>query len=92
MKTKIEVSKKAVLSKNSTKSITVVQNKLGINVVHFKSPTSLVGKDIATEHYLSEDELIKHTLIGMSDDAIVQLSNALTLYITEVLGVEQKSN
>lgn len=88
MKTKIEVSENSVTVKDTSRSVSVTKNRVGNNVIHIKGLTSLVGKEQASIHYLSEDDLIKHTILGMTDDGIVELASALMFYISEVLKKE----
>ena len=85
MKAEIKIEENNVVVKSDERSITVTKNKVGNNVIHIKGLTSLVGKEPASKHFLSEDELIKNTLIGMTDVAIVNLALALRLYVEEVL-------
>lgn len=85
MKTEIEISEKSVTVKDTSRSVSVTKNRVGNNVIHIKGLTSLVGKQQASAHYLSEDDLIKHTILGMTDDGIIELSLALNYYVIEVL-------
>ena len=87
--TKIEVvvSENKVVSKSTDRVIGITKNSKGINVVHLKSPTSKVGKESGIKSYLSEDELIKNSIIGLSDEAILDLHISLSLYVEEVLEV-----
>ena len=85
MKTEIEISEKSVTIKDTSRSVSVTKNRVGNNVIHIKGLTSLVGKQQASAHYLSEDDLIKHTILGMTDDGIIELSLALNYYVIEVL-------
>ena len=85
MKTEIEISEKSVTVKDTSRSVSVTKNRVGNNVIHIKGLTSLVGKQQASAHYLSEDDLIKHTILGMTDDGILELSLALNYYVIEVL-------
>ena len=66
------------------KEITIVKNDKGNNIIHFKSPTQYVGKEPGTRHYLSDDEKVKNTLIGLTDDSIKYLYAMLGEYITKI--------
>lgn len=86
MNLEIKVEENNVVVKNDTRSISVSKNKRGNNVIHIKGLTSLVGKEKGTKHFLSEDELIKNTIIGLSDEGIIALTQALILHSEKVLG------
>lgn len=88
MKARIEISENSVTVKDTSRSVSVTKNRVGNNVIHIKGLTSLVGKQQASAHYLSEDDLIKNTIIGMTDDGIVELASALMFYVSEVLKKE----
>lgn len=85
--TEVVVSENQVVVKSTDRVVGVTKNKKGINVLHFKAPTSKVGKEPAVKSFLSEDELIKNSLIGLSDEAIIDLTFALAHYVEEVLGI-----
>jgi hypothetical protein len=84
--TEVIVTENKVVSKSTDRVVEITKNKKGINVLHFKAPTSKVGKEPAVKSYLSEDELIKNSLIGISDEAVLDLTFALNQYAKEVLG------
>ena len=75
-----------VLVKSTDRVVGIIKNKKGINVLHFKAPTSKVGKEPAVKSYLSEDELIKNSLVGISDEAVLDLTFALNQYAKKILG------
>jgi len=66
------------------KEIIIVKNDKGNNIIHFKSPTQYVGKEPGIEHYLSDDEKVKNSLIGLTDDSIRYLYAMLGEYITKI--------
>jgi hypothetical protein len=86
-KVEIVVSDNQVVAKSTERVIGITKNSKGINVVHFKTPTSIVGKELGVKSYLSEDELIKNSVIGLSDEAILDLHISLSCYVEEILGV-----
>lgn len=89
-KIEIVVSENQVLAKSTDRVVGITKNSKGINVLHFKAPTSKVGKESAVKSYLSENELIKNSLIGLSDEAILDLYVSLSCYVEEVLEVTTK--
>lgn len=86
-KAEVIVTESKVMSKSTERVVCISKNSRGINVLHFKTPTSTVGKGSPVKSYLSEDELIKNSLIGLSDEAILDLHISLLVYVKEVLGV-----
>jgi hypothetical protein len=86
MKAEIRIDEDNVMVKSNKRSITVTKNKVGNNVIHIKGLTSIVGKSPASKHYLSEDDLVKNTILGLTDGGIVDLAVALRIYVEEVLG------
>lgn len=85
MKSEIRIEENNVVVQSSTRSVTVRKNKVGNNVIHIKGLTSIVGKGRASKHFLSEDDLIKNTLLGMTDEGVLDLALALKFYVEEVL-------
>lgn len=85
--TEIVVSENQVVSKSTDRVVSITKNRKNNNILHFKSPTSKVGKEQGVRHFLSEDELIKNSIIGLSDEAVLDLTFALAHYVEEVLGV-----
>jgi hypothetical protein len=85
--TEVVVSENQVVVKSTDRVVGVTKNKKGINVLHFKAPTSKVGVEPAVKSFLSEDGLIKNSIIGLSDEAVLDLAFALNQYVQEVLGV-----
>ena len=81
------VSDNNVLVKSSERSVAVVKNSKGVNVIHIKGLTHLVGKEPAVKSFLTENELVKNSIMGLSDEAILDLTFALNQYVEEVLGV-----
>lgn len=81
------VSENQVVVKSTDRVVGVTKNKRGINVLHFKAPTSKVGVEPAVKSFLSEDGLIKNSIIGLSDEAVIDLAFALNQYVQETLGV-----
>lgn len=80
------VAENQVIVKSTDRVVGVIKNKKGINVLHFKAPTSKVGVEPAVGSFLSEDGLVKNSIIGLSDEAILDLALALNEYVQEVLG------
>lgn len=85
MKTKIKIEENNVLVQSSIRSITVKKDEVGDNVIHIKGLTSLVGKKPAAQHFLSEDELIKNTILALTDEGVLTLALAIKFYVGEVL-------
>jgi hypothetical protein len=83
----VVVTENKVVVKSTDRVVGITRNKKGNNVLHFKAPTSKVGKEQGVKHFLSEDELIKHSMLGLSDEAVLDLAFALNQYVQEVLGV-----
>lgn len=81
------VSDNNVLVKSSERSVAVVKKSKGVNVIHVKGLTHLVGKQPAVKSFLTENELVKNSIMGLSDEAILDLTFALNQYVGEVLGV-----
>lgn len=79
------VSENQVIVKSTDRFVGITKNKKGINVLHVKGLTSLVGSEPAVKSFLSEEGLIKNSLMGFSDEAILDLYLALNQYIEEVL-------
>lgn len=88
MSKKIKVEEKEVGVKSEKRSIVVKNNREGHNLVIIKSLTADFGKENAVKFFLSEDDLIKNTIIPFSDDAIIDLTQALLLYSQKVLGAK----
>jgi hypothetical protein len=83
----VVVSENQVVVKSTDRVVSVIKNEKGSNVLHFKAPTSKVGTEQGVKHFLSEDGLIKNSMLGLSDEAIIDLTFALAHYVEEVLGV-----
>lgn len=81
------VSENQVVVKSTERVVGVTKNKKGINVLHVKGLTSLVGSEPAVKSFVSEDGLVKNSIMGLSDEAIIDLTFALSQYVEEVLGV-----
>lgn len=81
------VSENQVVVKSTERVVGVTKNKKGINVLHVKGLTSLVGSEPAVKSFVSEDGLVKNSIMGLSDEAIIDLTFALSQYVKEVLGV-----
>ena len=81
------VSENQVVVKSTERVVGVTKNKRGINVLHVKGLTSLVGSEPAVKSFVSEDGLVKNSIMGLSDEAIIDLTFALSQYVEEVLGV-----
>lgn len=86
--TEITVDNGAVTLKAEARSIGVRKNKQGSNVIHIKSLTANVGKEAGVKSFLSEDDLVKNTLMALSDDAIIELTISLMTYASDVLEAE----
>lgn len=85
--TKVVVSENQVVVKSTQRVVGITKTKKGNNLLHFKAPTSKVGTEQGVKHFLSEDGLIKNSMLGLSDEAIIDLTFALAHYVEEVLGV-----
>lgn len=81
------VSGNQVVVKSTERVVGVTKNKKGVNVLHIKGLTSLVGSEPAVKSFVSEDGLVKNSIMGLSDEAIIDLTFALSQYVEEVLGV-----
>lgn len=55
------------------------------NMIHITSLTSETGKEDGAVSMLSENEKIKYSLVGLSDEAIKELYACLHHYIKNVL-------
>jgi hypothetical protein len=85
--TEVVVTENKVVVKSTDRVVGITRNKKGNNVLHFKAPTSKVGKEEGVKHFLSEDGLIKNSMLGLSDEAVLDLAFTLNQYVREVLGV-----
>lgn len=85
--TKVVVSENQVVVKSTQRVVGITKNKKGINVLHVKGLTSIVGSEPAVKSFVSEDGLIKNSMLGLSDEAVLDLTFALAHYVEEVLGV-----
>jgi hypothetical protein len=85
--TEVVVSENQVVVKSTDRVVGITKNKKGNNLLHFKAPTSKVGTEQGVKHFLSEDGLVKNSMLGLSDEAIIDLTFALAHYVEEVLGV-----
>lgn len=83
----VVISENNVVVKSTDRVVGITSNGKGGNLVHFKAPTSKVGTEQGVEHFLSEDGLVKNSMLGLSDDAILDLAFALNQYVSEVLGI-----
>lgn len=81
------VSKNNVVVKSAERVVAVTKNSKGVNVIYTKGLTHLVGKEPAVKSFLSENDLVKNSIMGLSDEAILDLTFALNQYVEEVLGV-----
>jgi len=81
------VSENQVVVKSTERVVGVTKIKKGVNVLHVKGLTSLVGSEPAVKSFVSEDGLVKNSIMGLSDEAIIDLTFALSQYVEEVLGV-----
>lgn len=84
----IKIGLNGVSLKSETRSVGVKKNKKGSNILHIKSLTANVGKEAGVKSFLSEDDLIKNSIMSLSDEAIIEVTLSLMLYLTEVLGAE----
>lgn len=84
----IKIGLNGVSLKSETRSVGVKRSKKGGNLIHIKSLTANVGKESGVKSFLSEDDLIKNSLISLSDEAILEVTLSLMIYVTEVLGAE----
>lgn len=84
----ITIGLNKVSLKSETRSVGVKKNKKGGNLIHIKSLTANVGKEAGVKSFLSEDDLIKNSMLLLSDEAIVEVTLSLLMYVTEVLGAE----
>lgn len=85
--TEVVVSENQVVVMSTDRVVGLSKNKKGSNVLHFKAPTSKVGKEPAVKSFLSEDGLVKNSIIGLSDEAILDLHFAINQYVQDVLGI-----
>jgi hypothetical protein len=85
--TEVVVSENQVVVKSTQRVVGITKNKKGVNVLHVKGLTSLVGSEPAVKSFVSEDGLIKNSIMGLSDEAVLDLTFALAHYVEEVLGV-----
>lgn len=83
----VVVSENQVVVKSTDRIVGVTKNRKGSNVLYFKAPTSKVGVEPAVKSFLSEDGLIKNSIIGLSDEAVLDLAVALNQYVRETLRV-----
>jgi hypothetical protein len=90
MKTVVKVEKSSVVFKNNSRIIKVTKNREGNNMIHLKGLTSLVGEEPGAKHFLSEDGLVKNTVVGLTNATILDLTVALMMYVEEVLGTDLK--
>jgi hypothetical protein len=81
------ITEKSVLLGGYHRGISVTKKEENHNVLHIKSLTSEVGKGAGVTSFLSADEEIKNSLLGLSDDALLDVAFALANYAEEVLGV-----
>lgn len=86
-KKEVVVLENKVVVKSTDRVVGITRNKKGNNVLHIKGLTSLVGSEPAVESFISEDGLIKNSIIGLSDEAVLDLTFALAYYVEEVLGI-----
>lgn len=86
MSKKIKVEEKEVGVKSEKRSIVIKRNLEGQNLVVIKSLTADFGKENGIRFFLSEDDLVKNTIVPFSDDAIIDLTQALLIYSQKVLG------
>lgn len=84
----ITIGLNGVSLKSETRSVGVKKNKKGSNILHIKSLTANVGKESGVKSFLSEDDLIKNSIMSLSDEAILEVTLSLMMYVTEVLGAE----
>lgn len=81
------ITEKSVLLGGYHRGISVTKKDENHNILHIKSLTADVGKGAGITSFLSDDEEIKNSLIGLSDDALLDVAFALANYAEEVLGV-----
>jgi hypothetical protein len=81
----VVVEENQVVLKSTDRVISVTKNKSGLNTLHFKASTSKVGTDTAVTCFLSEEGLVKNTIVNLSYEAVIELYIALNQYIEEVL-------
>lgn len=75
----IDQTDSSVTVTSDKRSIRVLKREDGSHIIHIKSLTENVGKGSAVHHYLSEGEEVKNTIVGMSDDALKELTIALVM-------------
>ena len=83
----VVVTENQVVVKSTDRVVGITKNRKDNNVLYFKAPTSKVGKEQGVKHFLSEDGLIKNSMLGLSDEAVLDLTSALNQYVEEVLGI-----
>lgn len=86
---KLVVSENEILTKLEDRGLVVIRKQEGVNIIHFKALTLKVGKKPAVQSYLSEDELIKNSVINLSDEGLLALHISLRHYVEEVLGYKE---
>jgi len=67
------------------RDIIVIKNDKGNNIVHIKSLTKNVGKEAGVKHFLSDDEEVKNSILSLSDEALLELLQTLTVYKDKVI-------
>jgi hypothetical protein len=81
----LNVIDKGVTLVGKNRDIIVIKNDKGNNIVHIKSLTKSVGKESAVKHFLSDDEEIKNSILSLSDEALLELLQTLTVYKDKVI-------
>lgn len=78
----------AVVFRNTNRRISAIKSKVKdkkSTTLHFTAMTSEVGKEPGVRHGLHRNDKVKHSEIGLTDAAIVDLYHALRYYIKDVL-------
>jgi hypothetical protein len=82
---KIKRYNNAILVRSKNKRISIERIKENKNAIYITSLTSETGKGISAITKLSENEKIKYSLIGFTDEAIKDLYICLHRYINDIL-------
>lgn len=75
----IDQTDSSVTVTSDKRSIRVLKREDGSHIIHIRSLTENVGKGSAVHHYLSDGEEVKNTIVGMSDEALKDLTIALVM-------------
>ncbi len=60
------------------------------NVIFVKALTANAGKDPGVKHNLSNNEKIKYSALGLSDEALIELYMGLSHYVKNIINNQTK--